>query len=271
MANLPPKTTGPQLQTFLEGAIEKLKIGSKFAPGSSGMGIMPAANGPIKECWLSDTGEMAYLELRTTEDAQAVVSLNEIVMNHFQLFIGLPTVALPTAAIPAALSLTGDGTETAADGAPKGLAAAAAAAANLNANFPAASSAAGATAAASEAAKGPVSNVLMCMNLPKYIDEPQVLRLLAPFGDTKAFNMHKDEKGKSKGTIVFEYDDPEITTGALSSLNGLMLGEIRLLFQRVPPEMAATLLRSTDQAKKMDEAEQAAKKVCRWGCIGGAA
>eukprot|EP00618_Florenciella_parvula_P026200 CAMPEP_0119494326 /NCGR_PEP_ID=MMETSP1344-20130328/18314_1 /TAXON_ID=236787 /ORGANISM="Florenciella parvula, Strain CCMP2471" /LENGTH=178 /DNA_ID=CAMNT_0007529819 /DNA_START=1 /DNA_END=534 /DNA_ORIENTATION=+ len=98
------------------------------------------------------------------------------------------------------------------------------------------------------------------MNLPKYIDEPQVLRLLAPFGDTKAFNMHKDEKGKSKGTIVFEYDDPEITTGALSSLNGLMLGEIRLLFQRVPPEMAATLLRSTDQAKKMDEAEQAAKK-----------
>ena len=40
-----------------------------------------------------------------------------------------------------------------------------------------------------------------------------------------------------------------------------MLGEIRLLVQSVPPGMAATLLRSTDKAKKMDEADAAAKKV----------
>ena len=29
VANLPPKTTGPQLQTFLEGAMSQLKIGAK--------------------------------------------------------------------------------------------------------------------------------------------------------------------------------------------------------------------------------------------------
>ena len=52
------------------------------------------------------------------------------------------------------------------------------------------------------------------------------MRLLAPFGETKAFNMLRDHEGKSKGNIVFEYHDADIASGVLSSLNGLMLGEL---------------------------------------------
>mmetsp|Transcript_61633 Transcript_61633/g.84742 ORF Transcript_61633/g.84742 Transcript_61633/m.84742 type:complete len:297 (-) Transcript_61633:429-1319(-) len=87
------------------------------------------------------------------------------------------------------------------------------------------------------------SNVLMIMNMPVYLEDCDVRRLLQPFGKLKAYNMLRSASGQSKGTVVFEFKDPEVTTGAFESLNGVALGEIKMLVQRVPPEMAATLLK----------------------------
>ena len=70
----------------------------------------------------------------------------------------------------------------------KGLAAATAAAANLNANFPGGGASDAAGAAAPEATpKGPVSNVLMIQNLPKY--ENQSHNLLTKYAH-KNFKMY---------------------------------------------------------------------------------
>ena len=97
-----------------------------------------------------------------------------------------------------------------------------------------------------------LSNVLICMNVPTHLEEADVKRLLGPFGDLKAFNMPRDSEGQSKGTIVFEFDDTLVASGALSCLNGLALGEIKLVVQRVPPEMAETLLRPRGENEEGD-------------------
>jgi hypothetical protein len=125
------------------------------------------------------------------------------------------------------------------------------------------------------------SPVLMCMNAPDYLGDAEVRRLLLPFGALKAFNLLKvlwwglmkrgphdrliiccllfavfysssfslfysfqDADGKSRGTFVFEYEDGEVVAGALAALNGLPLHEVRLSLQRVPREMANTLLKT---------------------------
>lgn len=53
----------------------------------------------------------------------------------------------------------------------------------------------------------------------------------------------QDSTGKSKGTAVFEYSDTESSQLALSGLSGLPVGKGKLMVQRVPAVMAATLLK----------------------------
>lgn len=53
----------------------------------------------------------------------------------------------------------------------------------------------------------------------------------------------KDSTGKSKGTAVFEYTDLECGQLALTGLSGLSVGKGKLMVQRVPAMMAATLLK----------------------------
>jgi len=52
----------------------------------------------------------------------------------------------------------------------------------------------------------------------------------------------QDSAGKSRGTFLFSYADPEVTSGALAALQGLELGEhTTLSFQRIAPPMAKAL------------------------------
>ncbi|CAG0915278.1 unnamed protein product [Notodromas monacha] len=69
--------------------------------------------------------------------------------------------------------------------------------------------------------------------LPNYLNEDQVKELLMSFGQLKAFNLVKDSTtGFSKGYAFCEYADAIITDTAIAGLNGMQLGEKRLIVQR---------------------------------------
>ncbi|XP_027036042.1 splicing factor U2AF 50 kDa subunit-like [Pocillopora damicornis] len=69
--------------------------------------------------------------------------------------------------------------------------------------------------------------------LPNYLNEDQVKELLASFGELKAFNLVKDSAtGLSKGYAFCEYVDLNITDVAITGLNGMQLGEKKLIVQR---------------------------------------
>lgn len=65
------------------------------------------------------------------------------------------------------------------------------------------------------------------------MNEDQVKELLASFGELKAFNLVKDSAtGLSKGYAFCEYVDLTITDVAITGLNGMQLGEKKLIVQR---------------------------------------
>ncbi|XP_046574051.1 LOW QUALITY PROTEIN: splicing factor U2AF 50 kDa subunit-like [Haliotis rubra] len=69
--------------------------------------------------------------------------------------------------------------------------------------------------------------------LPNYLNEDQVKELLTSFGPLKAFNLVKDSAtGLSKGYAFCEYVDVNITDQACAGLNGMQLGDKKLIVQR---------------------------------------
>ncbi|CAN0056494.1 unnamed protein product, partial [Discosporangium mesarthrocarpum] len=109
------------------------------------------------------------------------------------------------------------------------------------------------------------SNVIMVMNLPDMLKDHQVRELLSPFGELQRFNLLKASAalqallyGKSKGTAVFEYKDEDSTQVALSGLAGLPVGKGKLMVQRVPAMMTATLLKPVKPIDNTESPEAAA-------------
>ncbi|KAJ2824338.1 hypothetical protein FBU31_004023 [Coemansia sp. 'formosensis'] len=69
--------------------------------------------------------------------------------------------------------------------------------------------------------------------LPSYITADQVIELLRAFGELKSFNLVKDSVSRmSRGFAFCEFADPNITDLACSGLNGMELGDRRLVAQR---------------------------------------
>jgi len=69
--------------------------------------------------------------------------------------------------------------------------------------------------------------------LPNYLNEDQVKELLTSFGPLKAFNLVKDVTSSlSKGYAFAEYQDADITDQAIQGLNGMQLGDKKLIVQR---------------------------------------
>ncbi|KAK4337095.1 hypothetical protein RND71_043845 [Anisodus tanguticus] len=69
--------------------------------------------------------------------------------------------------------------------------------------------------------------------LPNYLTEDQVKELLTSFGQLRAFNLVKDSAtGMSKGYAFCEYADVNITDQAILGLNGMQLGDKKLIVQR---------------------------------------
>merc|ERR1719192_1294044 len=68
--------------------------------------------------------------------------------------------------------------------------------------------------------------------LPNYLTEDQVKELLTSFGALKGFNLVTDGgTNLSKGYAFAEYVDPHITDQAIDGLNGMQLGDKKLLVQ----------------------------------------
>lgn len=69
--------------------------------------------------------------------------------------------------------------------------------------------------------------------LPNYLNEDQVKELLISFGQLKSFNLVKDfSTGLSKGYAFAEYMDMTITDQAIAGLNGMQLGDKKIIVQR---------------------------------------
>ncbi|CAF0795956.1 unnamed protein product [Didymodactylos carnosus] len=68
--------------------------------------------------------------------------------------------------------------------------------------------------------------------LPNYLNDDQVKELLMSFGPLKAFNLVKDAAtGLSKGYAFCEYVDAGVTDAAIQGLNGMQLGDKKLIVQ----------------------------------------
>ncbi|KAJ8331891.1 hypothetical protein O5D80_000191 [Batrachochytrium dendrobatidis] len=69
--------------------------------------------------------------------------------------------------------------------------------------------------------------------IPTYLSDDQVQELLKTFGELKTFSLIRDSAtGLSKGFAFCEYVDGQITDAACQGLNGMELGEKKLIVQR---------------------------------------
>ncbi|XP_017018799.1 splicing factor U2AF 50 kDa subunit [Drosophila kikkawai] len=76
-------------------------------------------------------------------------------------------------------------------------------------------------------------NKIYIGGLPSCLEEPQIKELLLSFGHLRGFNLIKDSvTNLSKGYAFFEYIDTSVTDQAIAGLNGMQLGERKLVVQR---------------------------------------
>jgi len=76
-------------------------------------------------------------------------------------------------------------------------------------------------------------NKVFIGGLPNYLNEDQVRELLTMFGELRSFNLVKDSAaGLSKGYAFCEFVDIGITDIAIAGLNGMPLGDKKLIVQR---------------------------------------
>jgi len=76
-------------------------------------------------------------------------------------------------------------------------------------------------------------NKLFIGSLPNHLNDDQVKELLTSFGQLKSFTLVKDSgSGESKGYAFCEYIDPKNTEQAIEGLNGMSLGEKKLIVNR---------------------------------------
>ncbi|KAI5105962.1 U2 small nuclear RNA auxiliary factor 2b, partial [Silurus meridionalis] len=84
--------------------------------------------------------------------------------------------------------------------------------------------------------------------LPNYLNDDQVKELLTSFGPLKAFNLVKDTAtALSKGYAFCEYVDINISDQAIAGLNGMQLGDKKLLVQRASVGSKNTTLTGISQ------------------------
>ena len=70
-------------------------------------------------------------------------------------------------------------------------------------------------------------------SIPAYLNEEQIIELLRSFGELRSFNLVKDTgTGLSKGFAFCEYLDVSVTDAACEGLNGMELGDKKLIVQR---------------------------------------
>lgn len=92
-------------------------------------------------------------------------------------------------------------------------------------------------------------NKVFIGGIPPYFNEDQVMELLKAFGELRSFNLVKDAvTNASKGFAFCEYLDPSVTDIACEGLNGMEIGDKKIIMQRASvgcvkgyPAMGATV------------------------------
>ncbi|MBZ3879161.1 Splicing factor U2AF 65 kDa subunit [Sciurus carolinensis] len=86
--------------------------------------------------------------------------------------------------------------------------------------------------------------------LPNHLNDDQIKELLTSFGPLQAFNLVKDSAtGLSKGYAFCEYVDINVTDQAIAGLNGMQLGDKKLLIQRASVGARNDTLSTIDQTQ----------------------
>ncbi|TMW57056.1 hypothetical protein Poli38472_002981 [Pythium oligandrum] len=240
VGNLPPNITGPQLQEFLGTIIQQ--VGLSVQPGN-----------PILSTWISTDGHFAFCEMRSVEECNLALLLNQLPLLGQPLkfgrpksFVGpaqpMPIVSARTQTALANLGCTPNpqwfATPSLSDiaGATGSLAATTASLLGFGStsvpSVPAATPFV-APAAASLTGIATTSDTLLMTNIPVVLSEDQVKELVQPFGALKRFTFVADPTtGQSTGQALFEYEDTKVTDDAMQGLNGLDLGGIPIAVQR---------------------------------------
>lgn len=222
VGNLPPNVTGPQLQEFLGTIIQQV-------------GLTTQAGNPIMNTWISTDGHFAFCEMRSVEECNLALLLNQLSLLGQPLKFGrprsfmgppqpMPQISARTQTALANLGCTPN---------PAWFAQSAVPGMSATSELPADSTALAALGASVGA--GAQSNNLIMTNIPVVLTEDQVKELVQPFGALKSFTLVKDTAtGASMGSAIFEYEDESVTNSAMEGLNGLDIGGILLAVQRQP-------------------------------------
>nr|CCA13927.1 splicing factor U2af large subunit putative [Albugo laibachii Nc14] len=237
VGNLPATITGPQLQEFLGTIIQQ--VGLSTQPGN-----------PILSVWISTDGHFAFCEMRSVEECNLALLLNQLPLLGQPLKFGrprsfmgppqpMPIVSARTQTALVNLGCTPnpvwfaspDVTSFGSD--PMGFGN------GLNGFLSSSSSSLmSATALADSLASlpsDPNATQLLMSNIPGVLAEEQVKELVQPFGELRFFKLIKDPiTGQSTGTAFFEYQENQVTTEALNGLDGLDIGGVKLSVRRAP-------------------------------------
>lgn len=239
VGNLPTNITGPQLQEFMSTIIQQ--VGLTTQPGN-----------PIVNTWLSADGHFAFCEMRTVEECNLALLLNQLPLLGQPLKFGrpksyvgppqpLPTVSARTQTALVNLGCTPNPmwftTPVDTTGALLG------AETLASASISGASSSVPSSSPTAMLSSGS-SNKLVMMNIPIVLNEDQVKELVEPFGKLRSFSLSKDAVASATtASALFEYEDPSVTDDAASGLNGLDIGGIPLSVRRESTSLAVA---STD-------------------------
>ena len=104
-------------------------------------------------------------------------------------------------------------------------------------------------------------NKVFLGGLPNYLNEDQVKELLTSCGQLRAFNLVKDSAmGISKTYAFCEFIDVTITDQAIACLNGMQLGDQKLIVQRA--SIGAKNMATMNAASGMQAAGQQTEVLC---------
>ncbi|CAI5722695.1 unnamed protein product [Hyaloperonospora brassicae] len=229
VGNLPPNVTGAQLQEFLSTIIQQ--VGLTVQPGN-----------PIINTWISTDGHFAFCEMRSVEECNLALLLNQLSLLGQPLKFGRPRSfmgppqPMPQISARAQTALTNLGcTPNPAWFAQPSIPSMTEITADMS-TLP------GATlgvvsemqAVVAGSTKGDDSSQQLVMsNIPVVLAENLVKELVEPFGALKSFTLVKDAAtGASTGSAIFEYKDEDVAAQAVKGLNGLSIGGIPLSVQR---------------------------------------
>ncbi|KAH9145486.1 hypothetical protein AeRB84_010617 [Aphanomyces euteiches] len=245
VGNLPPNVTATQLQDFLGTIIQQVGLALQGQPGN-----------PILSTWISTDGQYAFCEMRTVEECNLALMLNQLNLLGKQLKFGRPRSFVGP---PQPMPTVSNRTQTAL--------------VNLGCIpnpmwFAGGSAACGLKEAGllqdnnafEEIGQIPpdnTSNRLLMANIPTVLTEEQVAQLVEPFGTLAAFTLVKNAEGESVGSALFEYEDDSVTEAAMNGLNGLDLGGHVVVVQRASKQ--GTLPKYNPNKKVEEKAEEEEK------------